>query len=102
MVREVKTNPYYILKTLLISSKINIGLKTKDDIVIIKTTDLPITDRYSTGSVLSKTDILDVFTYNDVISKDMVKEVIKEEVSLEKIDERIMTIDDFLDDFKIN
>ena len=102
LVREVKTNPYYILKTLLISSKINIGLKTKDDIVIIKTTDLPITDRYSTGSVLSKTDILDVFTYNDVISKDMVKEVIKEEVSLEKIDERIMTIDDFLDDFKIN
>ena len=103
LVREVKTNPYYILNTFVLNHKANLGLKTKDDILTIKITDLPIVDRYSTGTVISKQDIKKVFSINDMITKDSVKEIeeVKEEISLEKVDERIMTIDDFLDDFKI-
>ena len=103
LVREVKTNPYYILNTFILNHKANLGLKTKDDILTIKITDLPIVDRYSTGTVISKQDIKKVFSINDMITKDSVKEIeeVKEEISLEKVDERIMTIDDFLDDFKI-
>ena len=69
----------------------------------IKTTELPITDRYSTGSAISKVNINDIFE-KVKLEKDKKEEPIevKEEVSLEQIDEKIMTIDDFLDEFKLN
>ena len=107
VIRDVKTNPYYILKSFVIT-KHNIGLKFKEDIEIIKLSDLPISDRYSTGTQLSKHQIIDVFIEKELenpknkkTDKEEVKEVIKENVELDKIDERMMTIDDFLDDFKI-
>jgi topoisomerase-4 subunit A len=105
VIRDVKTNPYYILKTFIINSKHNIGLKFKEDIEIIKLTELPIADRYSTGTSLSKHKILDVFIEKEL--EDPKKEKIeiieveeKTNVSLESIDERMMTIDDFLDDIE--
>lgn len=106
MVREVKTNPYKILKTFIVS-KTNLGLKLGNDFVYLKPTELPITDRYSTGSVISKANINDVFESVSLTKKheEKIKEEIEEtpkEVSLERIDEKIMTIDDFLDDFKLD
>jgi len=104
VIRDVKTNPYYILKTFIINSKNNLGLKFKEDIETIKLTELPIADRYSTGTSLSKHQILDVFIEkeledpkNEKIEKE---EVIKENISLESIDQRMMTIDDFLEDIE--
>ena len=102
IIRDVKTNPYHILKMFITNSKENIGLKFKEDINYIKTTELSITDRYSTGNALSKHTILDAFIKKELEEKITFKEeesFQKNEVSLKEIDERIMTIDDFLEEF---
>ena len=104
VIRDVKTNPYYILRTFVLNSKNTLGLKFKEDIEFIKLTDLPIVDRYSTGMSLSKHDILDVFCEAKISNprlndKDYEEqsEMQKEDISLDNIDQRMMTIDDFLD-----
>jgi len=105
IIREVKTNPYYILKTFIIGYKENLTYMTKDGMNTIKLTELPITDRYGTGTSISKTDITSVIEEVKVITKEeqaKVKVEEKENISLEQIDEKIMTIDDFLDDFESN
>ncbi len=106
VIRDVKTNPYYILKTFIINSKHNLGLKFREDIELIKLSELPIADRYSTGTSLSKHDILDVFVEKTLENPNVIKElpkepIEKEKISLKSIDERIMTIDDFLGDLDI-
>jgi topoisomerase IV subunit A len=102
IVRDVKTNPYHILKAFVINNKELLGLKFKDEIEYIKTTELSIVDRYSTGNSLSKHNICDVFIKKELEEKTELKEeesIKKEELSLKEIDERIMTIDDFLEEF---
>ena len=59
-------------------------------------------DRYSTGSAISK-EIIDVGVVKRLENKDNMFEIIKEdikenEVSLEEVDNKILTIDDFLKD----
>ena len=103
LVRDVKTNPYHILKS-FINVK-NLGLII-NDLKYIKVTELPIVDRYSTGSVIDKKGIKDCFAVSSLIKKEELKEELKEteeilEISLDDIDEKIFTINDFLDDFKI-
>ena len=103
LVRDVKTNPYHILKS-FINVK-NLGLII-NDFKYIKVTELPIVDRYSTGSVIDKKGIKDCFAVSSLIKKEELKEELKEteeilEISLDDIDEKIFTINDFLDDFKI-
>ena len=68
-------------------------------------------DRYSSGSTIVKGIISDVhenanltkdeINKNEEISKPITKEEAKEkkEVSLKEIDDKFMTIDDFLDNF---
>ena len=105
IIREVKTNPYYILKTFIIGYKENLSYMTKDGMNTIKLTELPITDRYGTGTSISKTDITSVIEEVKIITKEeqaKVKVEEKENISLEQIDEKIMTIDDFLTDFESN
>ena len=66
-------------------------------------------DRYSTGSSIVKGNISDVFESISLIDSDNVlkkTEIVEEEIEtldikLDEIDEQILTIDDFLDDFKI-
>ncbi len=114
VLREVKSNPYLVLKTFIEDSKNYIGIRNSD-ITNIKLTELPIADRYSTGSLISKHELNDAFSIvtltrvakeqeeislnNDetkiikVIEKDTLK---KEKVSLQEIDDRLMTIEDFI------
>ena len=103
LVRDVKTNPYRILKTFINVKKI--GILT-DTIKYMKVTELPIVDRYSTGTVINKKGIIDCFAEADLTKKisddkknDFEEEII--DISLDDIDDKILTIDDFLDDFKI-
>ena len=97
IVREIKTNPYYILKTFIINYKETLGLKLKTEIIDIKLTELPIMDRYSTGSSISKSEIVDVFENKILESKEEVNTKIeKENIDLDTIDQKMMTIDDFL------
>ena len=105
VIREVKTNPYTILKTFITESKNYIGLKNAD-INTIKLTELPINDRHSTGSQISKHDLTDAFIVKTLIRapKEEVEVLMTEEkvvpkkdkISLKEIDDRLMTIDDFL------
>lgn len=103
MVRDVKTNPYHILRTFVNSKKSEIILKIGIDFKIINTTDLPITDRYSTGTQITKAKIQAVFAEPTLEEKNDDDEVIeiKEKIDLDDIDKKILTIDDFLDDFKM-
>lgn len=105
IIREVKTNPYNILKTFITNSKDILGIKTRDDIISIKVTEIPILDRYSTGTVICKNNIIDIFKNFKVITKETncIDNTINsnENQNLDSIDNKIMTIDDFLDDFKI-
>ncbi len=105
IIREVKTNPYNILKTYITNNKDSLGVKKRDEIVSIKVTELPILDRYSTGATVCKGDIVDIFKVFKPISNDnaTIDKVLEdnEKTSLDSIDSKIMTIDDFLDDFKI-
>ena len=97
IVREIKTNPYYIFKTFVINYKETLGLKLKSEIIDIKLTELPIMDRYSTGSTISKSEIVDVFENKTLESKEEVnKKIEKENIDLDTIDQKMMTIDDFL------
>lgn len=159
LLREVKTNPYHTIKVFITTSKEHIGIKTPD-INLLKASEFPIMDRYSTGSTVSKHTIYDSYKVAELLTKDNLEnnstnrnndtnidssdssistsdsasienslqeisdasditekilmdtkeEVLKEEkkekpkketskVSLQEIDDRLMTIDDFLGDF---
>ena len=102
LVRDVKTNPYHILNTFINVKKI--GILTTD-INYMKVTELPIVDRYSTGTVINKKGIVDcveevTLTKEEKENPNIIEEEIIE-ISLDDVDEKILTIDDFLDDFKI-
>ena len=104
IIRDVKTNPYYILNTFIIPNKYSLALKVGNDYKLVKTTELPILDRYSTGSSLSKKNIDKVLLETKVYEEEKIEQssIDKKEVSLKNVDEKIMTIDDFLDDFNID
>ena len=96
-IRDVKTNPYHVIKALIPSNKDHIGIKN-GDITLIKPTELPITDRYSTGSTINKKGLTNAFLYKTLEQSKEKEDIIpkKDQVSLEDIDKRLMTIDDFL------
>ena len=152
LLREVKTNPYHTISILTPTNKSQIGYKNPD-LNTIKVSEIPIMDRYSTGSTISKHDIIEAFQVSELLTKDNMvidnnkddsddnkeeivvssdikmdeadlitsqilettkpiespvievnkdKKVVKKEtekVSLKEIDDRLMTIDDFLGDF---
>ena len=61
-------------------------------------------DRYSTGSQISKKEIIDAFEVKNLETKEEFNEVKeevesipkKDQIDLKSIDDRLMTIDDFL------
>ena len=101
IVREVKTSPYKIVKTFAVDSKNYIGIKT-DEINEIKLTELSIMDRYSTGNTITKKKISDAYVVCNLIKKgdntdsSINKDVEKPRISLKEIDERLITIDDYI------
>ncbi len=100
MIREVKTKPYKILKTFITDSKNYIGIKS-DSIKEFKITELPILDRYSTGKELLKKEPTNAFIIKDLEKKLETIKIIeeipkKEQIDLDEIDNRLLTIDDFI------
>ena len=112
LLREVKTNPYKVIKTFIVDNHDYFGIKVGNTISSFKSTEIPIADRYKTGSTISKDDIDDVF-----ISKSLEEEVLNintesseeveilesnkedikpHQVSLLEIDDRLKEIEDFL------
>jgi topoisomerase-4 subunit A len=101
MIREIKTNPYHIVQSLIINYKESFGMKLANENITMKLTELPISDRSSAGSNITKEKIMEVYEIATLSSKEEKKEVVeKENINLETIDQKIMTIDDFLKDLK--
>lgn len=100
LIKKVKSTNYEIIKSFSTSTKDIIGIKSKDDIYLVKNSDIPIMDKESTGSVILKQTISDVFISQELdIIKDEDIELPKIKKEEEKIQE--LTIDDFLNDFKL-
>ena len=101
IIREVKKSPYTVIGTIISTNKDCLGYRS-DTINEIKVTELPIADRYSTGTQISKNNINAIFKVSKL--EDNEEEIIQEElpipqtkeISLEEIDDKLMTIDDFL------
>ena len=91
----MKTNPYHIINSFVSNNKQEIGIVT-DEISFHKITEFPICDRYQTGTLITKEKIESAFFKIDITEKE--EEIV--DVSLDKVDEKIITIDDFLDDLK--
>ncbi len=105
-IRDVKTNPYEIMNAFIVEGHTIMGVKTRSEINPFKITELPIADRYSTGSTITREKIAEVFIMSSLKRKDKLteKEIEKQQeeiIDLEKVDEKIMTIHDFLDDFTV-
>lgn len=100
LIKKVKSTNYEIIKAFSTNTKDIIGIKSKDDIYLVKNSDIPIMDKESTGSVILKQTISDVFISQELdIIKDEDIELPKVKKEEEKIQE--LTIDDFLNDFKL-
>lgn len=103
IIRDVKTNPYYILCTMKISLKDSLVIKTKEDIHNLKITEIPFSDLLSTGTSVGKQGARKAYlvaTLETIEENSKINE--NEEIELKTIDDKIMTIDDFLDNFEID
>lgn len=101
LVRDVKTNPYKILKTFVNTKNI---LILTDEIKHLKVTELPIVDRYSTGTVINKKGIKDCFELVELTKKTKENKEIEEEIldiSLDDIDNRMLQIEGIIDSIDI-
>lgn len=106
ILREVKTNPYHVISTITTEARGYIGLKQGENIEIIKNTEIPISDRYKTGSTISKQDIDVAFTVKSLEKQDNDQAEIEEDIeeieqephqiSLLEIDDRLKEIDEVL------
>ena len=102
IIRDVKTNPYRIAKALIISNRHEIGIKYANEINYMKITEIGIMDRYSTGSLVSKNKLLTIFERQDLVKEvEEKKEEIKEKPELKEIDKKIISLDDYLDNFRL-
>ena len=97
IIKKIKATSYDIINAFITSSKDNIGLKFGEDISYLKNSDIPIMDASSTGSVITKQKLNLAFPEKElkiIETTDFVKEEVKDNL-------KELTIDDFLDDFKL-
>ena len=101
ILKEIKSNPYHVLKTFTENNNTHLVIRSSENI-IMKLTELPILDRYSTGSTITKNNIDDVNILVSLEKKEKEVEVniqptsTKPRISIQEIDDRLLTIDDFL------
>ncbi len=101
ILKEVKSNPYHVLKAFTENVNSYLILRCNEN-KTIKLTELPILDRYSTGSLITKDKIYDVNVLVSLTKEEKIETNIKEnslikpKITIKEIDERLLTIDDFL------
>ena len=104
LIKKVKSTNYDVVKVIPVKHSTMLGIKIDSDIKNIKATEIPIMDLSSTGSVMSKRNLEDVFDVKELeeykINEDEVVNI--KEVPDDPADQgEEMTIDDFIEDFKI-
>lgn len=97
LIKKVKTTNYELLSAFITNSKDTIGIKCNNDIITLKNSEIPINDLASTGSAITKQKLTKAF-----ISKEL-KLIEDKDIELPKLKEETkeLTIDDFIDDFKL-
>ncbi len=111
LIKKVKSTNYEIVNAVATNIHDTISIKTDGEFKEIKTTELPIMDLASTGSSICKTEIEEVFKVATVMESklELSTKATKEEKELEVVKEehvsnnevKELTIDDFIDDFKL-
>ncbi len=126
LIKKVKSTNYKVTNAISVNNRDVISIKTDGDFKEIKTTELSIMDLSSTGSTISKTAIEESFKVAELVERKIelnvneneqpkkieetksleeieVEDVETEEVELPtlKEEQKELTIDDFLDDFKL-
>ena len=114
--KEIKSNPSKILKVFITNTKNTINIVTDNEVKSIKVTEIPIMDRYSNGSSITKEKIKDCYLEPNLLSKDdfanmeyiptpkptqsqLNFDMLNKE-SLKEIDDRMVIINNFLDDIE--
>ena len=103
LIREQKTNTQRIIASFVVDVKTIVSIKTEKEEFAMKLNSFPIVDRNSVGSSITKSKIIDVSIIGDeVVSSKKDEEIehldVEPKIDLKEIDEKILTIDDFLDD----
>ena len=112
LMKEIKSNPSKILDTYIISSKEEITVRSIAEVKKIKLTEISIMDRHSNGSFIVKDRIINTYrnvglvsnndtslSNEDPASEEVKKSVVKvnkEYKSLKNIDEKMISIDEYL------
>lgn len=107
LIKKVKSTSYNITNALPINSHSTIGIKVDGEVKLLKAVDVPIMDLASTGSNISKEKIEDSFVLPTLqeIKIDDNEEIIRptsiEETTTNDDEVKELTIDDFIEDFKL-
>ena len=97
LIKKVKSTPYEVINAFITNKSENIGI-VSEDIDIIKSTDISIMDEVSTGSNYTKETVRYVFRSLGLIE---ISEEVIEIPKMKKDEPKEMTIDDFINDFKL-
>jgi len=111
LMKEIKSNPSKIIKSYLISSKEEIAIVSIAEVKELKLTEISIMDRFSNGSYVVKDRVMDVYKIVDIMCDDHIEiteKILKEESpivdkelkTLKKVDDKIMTIDEILNNIE--
>lgn len=102
--KEIKSNPSKIINVYMKNNKTELTIVTNKDVKKVKLTEIPIMDRYSNGSYVVKDKIITSYIENNDIEEDNnftnEKSEKNKEPNLGNIDEKIMTIDDLLNNIE--
>ena len=106
LIKKVKSTQYDIVKAFTLDVHNVVGLKIDGDLKGIKASEIPIMDFASTGSLISKRNIDDIFNVSlieevKIDENEEVIPVVKETEETPEGEAQEMTIDDFIEDFKL-
>jgi len=102
LLKKVKSVNYSIINATSFTNNLLVGLVFDDNIKFIKNTEIPIMDMASTGSVIDNKKFKYAFTKAQIEEAKAEKTEMKiEEKQPQEIKIKEMTIDDFLEDFKL-
>lgn len=104
LIKKIKSTNYFVTNAISINNHDTISLKIDGEFKDIKPTELPIMDLSSTGSTITKNNIEATFKVAELVERKIeLNESSSEERESSKTEthNEELTIDDFIDDFKL-
>lgn len=99
IMKKVKSVNYHVIKSLITNSKTTFYLKKDETFTELKASDIPLMDTLSTGSIITKHKVDDVFISWELQS--FIKKATPEIKESREQKPKEMTIDDFINDFRL-